>query len=133
MKMQEEIWKNIPEFERHPKLREEMKKEGDEMIVTFLSDGKTVSAETLEGAFQRKNISNIKAVDSIVLVVEKEEDNEKREVWHKATDFRTLKQLKEIRDANGATLVGARVKVTRIAVNKPKEPNWQYELVGEGA
>ncbi|MEK6869874.1 MAG: hypothetical protein AABX74_06575 [Nanoarchaeota archaeon] len=131
--MEEAIWKNIPEFERHPKLREEMKKEGDEMIVTFLSDGKTVSAETLEGAFQRKNISNIKAVDSIVLVVEKEEDSEKREVWHKVTDFRTLRQLKEIRDANGGTLVGARVKVTRIAVNKPKEPNWQYELVGEGA
>ena len=129
--MQEEIWDNVKEFERHPKLREEMKKAGDEMVITFLTDGKIVSAVTLEGAFQRKNISNIKPVDSIVLVAETEQDSEKREVWHKTTDFRTLKQLKDIRDANGGTLIGARVKVTRTAVNEPKQQNWKYETLGE--
>jgi len=129
--MQEEIWDNIKEFERYPKLREEMKKAGDEMIITFLTDGKIVPAETLKGAFQRKNINNIKPVDSIVLVAETEQDSEKREVWHKTTDFRTLKQLKDIRDANGGTLIGARVKVTRTAVNEPKQQNWKYETLGE--
>lgn len=129
--MQEETWEdNIPKFERHPKLREEMKETGQEIIVNFLDDGKIVPAETLEGAYQKKNISNIKPTDSLVFVVEKE-DGEKREVWHKMTDFNSRRQLKSIKDANDGTLKGARVKVTRTAVNKPTEPNWKYELIGE--
>lgn len=126
---QKTLWdEDFPEFERHPKLREEMRNVRDEEIVTFLDDGKLVSADVIEGAFLKSNIKNIEPVDSIVLVVEKE-NGEKREVWHKKTDFNSRRQLKEIRDANGGTLEGARVKVTRIAVNKPREPNWKYELV----
>ena len=128
--MQEEIWnQDMPQFERHPKLREEMKKAGQEVIVNFLDDGKIVTAETLEGAYQRKNISNIKPTDSLVFIVEKD-DGSKREVWHKTTDFSSRRQLKAVRDANGGTLEGARVKVTRIAVGDRTQANWKYENAG---
>src|SRR3989338_4471131 len=115
-KMGEAIWdQDMPQLERHTKLREEMREAGQEVVVNFLDDGKIVTAETLEGAYQRKNISNIKPADSLVFIVEKE-DGSKREVWHKTTDFSSRRQLKAIRDENGGTLEGARVKVTRIAV-----------------
>ena len=131
--MEEAIWdEELPKFERHSKLRDEMTRKGDEVVVTFIDDGKVIPAETIENVFQRNNISNIKPTDSLVFVVEKDE-GEKREIWHKLTDYNTRRQLKEIRDANGGTLVGARVKVTRIAVGDKTRPNWQYELVGEGA
>lgn len=115
-------------FERYPKLREEMKSKGDSVVVTFVTEEKTVEADVVKAALERKGIDNIKATKSIVIVAEKE-DGEKREIWHKVTDFTALKQLKVIKDANSGTLKGARVEVTRLAVNSPKEPNWSYKIV----
>lgn len=117
-------------FERYPKLREEMKNKGDSAVVTFVTEEKAVEADVVKAALERKGIDNIKATKSIVIVAEKE-DGEKREIWHKVTDFTALKQLKVIKDANSGTLKGARVQVTRLAVNSPKEPNWKYEMVQE--
>ena len=117
-------------FERYPKLREEMKNKGDSLIVTFDSEEKIVSEEVVKAALERKGYSNIKPGKSIVIVALKE-DGERREIWHKVTDFTALKQLKVIKDANSGTLKGARVEVTRLAVNSPKEPNWKYETVRE--
>jgi hypothetical protein len=119
----------IEEINRFPKLREEMKKQGDTRIVSFLDNGNEVPAATLENAFAKKDIKNIKAVDSVVFVVEDEASEENREIWHKVTDFTSLRQLKDIKTANGGSLEGVRVQVTRIAVGSPKEPNWKYELV----
>lgn len=117
-------------FERYPKLREEMKNKGDSVIVTFDSEEKVVSEDVVKAALEKKGYDNIKPGKSIVIVALKE-DGERREIWHKATDFTALKQLKVIKDANSGTLKGARVQITRLAVNSPKEPNWKYELVRE--
>ena len=117
-------------FDRYPKLREEMKNKGDSVIVTFDSEEKVVSEDVVKAALEKKGYDNIRPGKSIVIVALKE-DGERREIWHKATDFTALRQLKVIKDANGSTLKGARVKVTRLAVNSPKEPNWKYELVRE--
>ena len=117
-------------FERYPKLREEMKNKGDSLIVTFVTEEKAVEADVVKTALERKGIENIKATKSIVIVAEKE-DGDKREIWHKVTDFTALKQLKAIKTANGGSLSGARVEITRLAVNSPKEPNWKYEPVRE--
>ena len=117
-------------FERYPKLREEMKNKGDSLIVTFDSEEKVVSEDIVKAALEKKGYSNIKPGKSIVIVALKE-DGERREIWHKVADFTALGQLKAIKDANSGTLKGARVEVTRLAVNSPKEPNWKYELVRE--
>ena len=127
----EQTWDNIETFQRHPKLRDEMQREGDERIVTFLSDGKVVDEDVIKAALARKNLDRIKSSKSVVFVVEKEEDEEKREIWHRITDFTVLGQLKKIKEANNGTLVGAKVKVKRIAVGKPGQPNWNYELAEE--
>ncbi len=126
----ESILDETQTFERYPKLREEMKNKGDSLIVTFDSEEKVVGEDVLKAALERKGYSNIKPGKSIVIVALKE-DGERREIWHKVTDFTALKQLKAIKDANSGTLKGAKVEVTRLAVNSPKEPNWKYELVRE--
>ncbi|GEM_PF-3332907 len=126
----ESIIDEAQDFERYPKLREEMKNKGDTAIVTFVKEEKVVDEDILKAALERKGISNIKATKSVVIIAEKE-DGQKKEIWHKATDFTAMKQLKAIKDANGGTLKGARVEVTRLAVNSPKEPNWKYEPVRE--
>jgi len=130
VKMGESELDQVQDFERFPKLREEMKNKGDSVVVTFVTEEKTVEADVVKAALERKGIDNIKATKSIVIVAEKE-DGERREIWHKVTDFTALKQLKVIKDANSGTLKGARVEVTRLAVNSPKEPNWKYETVRE--
>ena len=127
----EQTWDDIETFQRHAKLRDEMQKEGDEKIVTFLTDGKVVEEDVIKAALARKNLDNIKSSKSVVFVVEKEEGEEKREIWHKITDFTALGQLKKIKEANSGTLVGARVRVKRIAVGKPGQANWNYELAEE--
>ena len=127
----EQTWDQIETFQRYTKLRDEMQKEGDEKIVTFLTDGKVVDEDIIKAALARKDLSNIKPSKSVVFVVEKEENEEKREIWHKITDFTALGQLKNIKEANQGTLVGARVRVKRIAIKKPGQPNWNYEMAEE--
>ena len=117
-------------FERYPKLREEMRSKGDVAAVTFESEERVVSEEVVRAALERKGYSNIKAAKSIVIVASDAEGN-KKEIWHKVTDFTALRQLKTIKDANGGKLQGAEVRVTRIAANSPNESNWKYELVQE--
>lgn len=114
-------------FDRHPKLREEMKSKGDSIVVTFDSEEKVVSEDVLKSALEKKGYGNIKPAKSIVIVALKE-NGERREIWHKAKDFTALKQLKAIKDANKGTLKGARVEITRLAVGDKTRANWSYEL-----
>lgn len=128
----ESLLDNMQDMERHPKLREQMKKKGQKKVVTFVTNDKVVSEDAVKNALQRKNIENIKAKRSLVIVAE-DDKGEKFEIWHTETDFTVLKQLKTIKDANGGSLVGARVRVTRLAVNDPHTTNWQYQMDEKGA
>lgn len=120
-------WDIPDDFERYPKLNDELRKKGDIAIVKFLNDGKTVkvedmTAETLASLKEK----GIRPRDNVVFLVESKE-GEKREFWIGAKNYTNLRELKKIALDNNGTLVNAMVKIERIAEKSPTEPNFRFE------
>src|SRR3990167_6867433 len=109
-------WDKIGGFDRHPKIA--LQEVGDTADVVFMDEGTEVSAEKLSEAFKAKGIKKIKAKDSIVFVVE--QATEKKEVWLGAQNYSNLSELKKIRESNNNTLVGAKVKISRVSKDDPE-------------
>ena len=112
-------------FENLPKLNEELKKMGDIKTVVFQDDGKTINADVLAKAYKIKNIKGIKAQDTFVFTVK--EGETKKSLFVGSKSFTNLKELATIHKANKNTLVGAKVKISRIAENDPNTANYKYE------
>ena len=121
---------NEGSFERHPRMDSELKEKGQIAEVIFCDDGREISAETLKASMEKKRIENIKAIDSMVFVINWGED--KYELWLKKTQFTNIAELKKIREENGGKLAGAKVKIERIDVANPKAANWRYSYLGNG-
>jgi hypothetical protein len=118
-------WDKIGGFERYDKLNDILKSVGDKAIVTFLDDGKEVSAELLQSALKNKGMKNIKARNTIVFVCTN--DAKKYEMWLSATAFSNLRELKAIRDANKNTLINAKVKVSRVSKDDMTQQAFKFE------
>ena len=115
--MAEVKWNEISTFDRHEKLKLKV----DEVAeVTFLDDGNFVSKRVLEQSgskFPR---------DSYVFIVDTKKD--KKEIWVAVQAYSTMNQLKSIRNDNGDTLKGAKVKIKRVS-DSPKETNYEFEKI----
>ncbi len=119
------FWEGLNSFERFPKLNDELKKEGSTAKVTFLDEGKEIKADVISSVLKNKGVKGIKAKDSRVFTVEK--DNVKYELWVGCTSFTNLRELADIRKKHGNTLIGAKVKATRISENDPEKPSMSFE------
>jgi hypothetical protein len=125
------------EFERYPKLNEQLKKKGDVAIVKFVNDGKLVKPENMsdETLLKYKQMK-IKPREAYVFTVENKDD-EKMEFWMSAQAYSTRRELKNIAqesvgEGKKPTFEGGvMVKIERIAEASPTEPNYKFELYKE--
>jgi len=112
------LWENVGgDFERHEKLNDQLSEIGAVVEVVALDDGKTVTADKLKEAMNKKGIKGIKPKDSVVITCEEKESKKKFEFWLSASNYTNLGELKTIRTANKDTLVGASFRVTRVSKN----------------
>lgn len=115
----------VPEFERFDKINKEMKQEGECRIVKIVEEPKKISAETVEGAYLKKDISGIVPKDCFIMVVD--DNGQKKEFWFNETSFSVRRDLKAVKEANNGSLVGVNINLKRIAVNDRKKSNWKIE------
>jgi hypothetical protein len=115
-----ELLSQAGSFERYEKLA--LLAKGDKANVTFLDEGRDVSAEIIATAMREKGkTSRVKAQDSTVFVIDT--DSGKREFWVKHTQFTNIRELRAVMDANGGKLKGAKALIERVAVGDPNTPN----------
>lgn len=114
-------------FEKLPRINDEIKKIGDSAVVTFLADERKIAADVLAKAYKLKNIKGIKAKDTFVFEVE--HDKQKKSLFVGSTSYTNLRELASIQKLNRGTLIGAKVKISRIAENDPNSPNYKFEAV----
>lgn len=120
-------WKETNIFERFENLSGQIPDVGNSVVGTFLDDGNFVSADKLGIAFKAKGIKEIRPVDSHVFVVELKRN--KFEVWIKATNYTNLGELKLIAEKNNNSLIGATVKITRVALRDVNTASLKFERV----
>lgn len=113
------------DFEKLPRLNDELKKAGNEAVVVFQDDGRTITAEVLAKAYKVKEIKGIKAQDTFVWTVT--HNSERKSLFVGCKSFTNLRELAAIKKANKNTLIGAKVKISRIAENDPNTANYKYE------
>jgi hypothetical protein len=109
-------WEAVSDFERHPKLEMAV---GDEKKVRFEDEGTFVTKQQLADAgakFPR---------DCYVFTLSV--DNEKHEWWVGAQAYSVVRQIKRLREQNGA-LKGVRALLKRVS-DKTTETN--YEIVAD--
>lgn len=111
-------------FEKLPKLNDELKKQGTEAVVTFRDNGRVIAADVMQAAMKAKGLK-IKARDTTVFEVEHEKTRKSLLVGN--TSYTNMRELAAIRKANNNTLVGAKVKISRIAENDPTTSNYKFE------
>ena len=108
-------WKQISNYEKHPKVNDVLSNVGDKIEVLFRDDGKLVTAKQIEIALKAKGIKGIKPRDSEVFLVHDEKTKMDMEFWISATNYSALKELKKIADSNGDTLKNKRIVIERVS------------------
>ena len=114
-------------FEKLPRLNDVLKKTGDSADVVFQDDGKTISADVLAKVYKVKGIKGIKAKDTFVF--EAVHDKERKSLFVGSTSYTNLRELAAVKKANKNTLVGAKVRISRIAENDPNTANLKIEAI----
>lgn len=111
-------------LERLPRLNDEMKKAGTEAVVVFQDNGRVIPADVMQAALKAKGLK-IKARDTTVFTLL--HGNERKSLLVGNTSYTNFRELAAIRRANKDTLVGAKVKISRIAENDPTTSNYRFE------
>lgn len=117
-------WDKVGDLERYPIL--ELKEIGDFSVVSFLDEGRDVSAELIQKSLKDKGQKGIESRDSIVFHVQ-DADKKGFEVWLSAKAYTNLGELKSIREANGNSLVFAKVKISRVSKSDHNKPAFKFE------
>lgn len=110
------------DVEKLPSLNGEMKEVGNKKIVTFLDDGKLISAEIMERASKAKGL-NIKSGGSHVFTVV--DKGIKKSFWVKETSHSVVREMKNVASPNNNTLVGLAVEISRVSKSMT-ETNWGF-------
>jgi len=123
------IWdnKSLSSFERYPKITELVKNVGDKVELVGCDDGSEVPADRIAARYKDTGQKGIKAKDSNVFVVEHE--GKQYELWLGATNWTALRQLKEIRDNNGDTLLKAKFTIEKVSENDPEKSTYEFKAV----
>jgi len=112
------------DFERLPRLSDEMRKLGDTAVVTFQDNGKVISADVLQKAYKLKGLK-IKARDTFVYTVQ--HNDARKSLFVGSTNYTNLRELAAIKKSNKNSFVGVKVKVSRIAEGDPTTANIKFE------
>lgn len=129
--MSEVPWNTIGgNFESHPSANQNLKKKGDSISIEFVDDGSLVTKEQIKQARDKKGSkSTVPPSDNYVFTVTDLKTKETKSLWMKTTMYTNLGELKEIREANNNTLVGAKAKITKVQTGDATRPSLKIEQI----
>lgn len=119
-------WKKYEgSFEKLPRINDDVKAQGASAVVVFEDDGKTVDAATMQAALKKAGKTNQKGRDTFIFTVS--HNGTRKSLFVPATGYSNMRELNAVRDANKGTMVGAKVKITRVSSNDITQASLKFE------